>query len=152
MSQYLLILVPLLLWSSLIVPETLHDGRWRKTFTTSLTIPGHQVALTASTVFKCGALCLSTSGCRAFGFCPDQGRCLLYDHLVEYTTIGTAAPGTRYYWLLSPRCPAELGYATAAGICYRVYDINVNWTTARRICGQDGGHLMIADTQEKEIS
>lgn len=122
---------------------------YRKVFTADVVIGDPLLSFSSATAAQCGMHCRRLSACRSFAINPAASLCWVYDNLAEFSQSGNASIGTTYFWMLSPECPAELGYALEGDLCYRVSTTSKDREAARTECMADGGHLFIGDERFK---
>ncbi|ESO97101.1 hypothetical protein LOTGIDRAFT_239204 [Lottia gigantea] len=106
---------------------------------------------TETSLTGCSEQCAGFSGCQSFGFNTINKTCYLYMDRVKISSSSTTEEGMVYYWLLRDTCPASYYKNPELSLCFLPFLSDKKPVLeAEKRCEQDGGHLIIIDSVEKE--
>ncbi|ESO97102.1 hypothetical protein LOTGIDRAFT_174627 [Lottia gigantea] len=149
------------------------QSHYKRVYIKDFEISGYYDSKSDLSVFSCSITCSESSQCRSFSYRSskdndnndnndnvkdnaednDNINCYLYSTVAILTSTAIPKTGFEYYWKLSESCPASYHKNSQIKLCFKMFPTDPEKKTvleAEKRCEQDGGHLIIIDTEERQ--
>ncbi|KAK3605504.1 hypothetical protein CHS0354_004055 [Potamilus streckersoni] len=112
-----------------------------------LPLSGFITTMVKEDVNQCGLECHIDVSCTSFSFTDGSNVCnILKMDMTDFTKI-KVQPSTKYYRAACHR--RDYSYVRSLQLCIKVHLDSMNISDANNTCGNEGGYLMMVDTQQK---
>ncbi|KAL3872613.1 hypothetical protein ACJMK2_035828 [Sinanodonta woodiana] len=112
-----------------------------------LPLSGFITTMVKEDVNQCGLECYINLSCNGFSFTNGSNVCSILKMDMTNFTKTQVQPSTKYYRAACDR--RDYSYVRSLQLCIKVHFESMNVSDANNTCANEGGHLMMVDTQQK---